>query len=275
MRLTILLLMGLTLLIVACRTTRLDPLLKVHPYDTLDIYSYLVITLGPSVVDSHRMIPARNGTAFFYRRDKNLFLVTAYHVLTGCPFYDTSRTPERLDSIDVWYKDSLGRRRSQRLSLAAHKLKICSIASERGDIDTIDVSAYFKDARINSVEDFVCDPCGLESNLICKDTVVAHGFSNVDTMQNKYDSSTVPWKPDAYVCMGGHASKREWCTYMPVLYSYIRPKLHEGASGAPIFKIRSIGDAKLIEFIGIQSGSAKFRNASTVAKREELKRLLF
>lgn len=264
MRLTCLLLMGLILLFAGCRSIRQHRLLKQPAYDTLEKYSYLLLSFGGS-----NDINRTNGTGFFYRDKGKLFLVTAYHVLTGCPIYeDTDRVV--LDSLEVWYEDRSGERKCRRLSLATYRDQPCQKAYDTCDVARLDVSDKFKDADIHSVEGMVCAPYVNLVPLEPGDTVVCYGFSNVHPHKH-YDAKALPRRPEGYIRLGMYTPRSERCTRLPNLYYYIHPKIRKGASGSPVFKaVTSCSGQLKICLIGIQSGSSDSLNRSTISRQDRM-----
>ena len=275
MRLICLLLAGIVLLFSSCQSTRLQPLLKQHPYDTLEKYSYLLVALKKSQGDSTKVKPITNGTGFFYRKDEKLFLVSAYHVLTGCSNYNRNMPDQRPDSMDIWFFNEPGKGTYIRLSMDAYRAGQCETADKRADVDTMDVTAWIKNVKVSSVERLTCGPCGGDDTLRKRDTVVCYGYSNFQREQYNYGPASVPSAPNASIGLGRKIPGRDGKTKMKDHYYFIHPKLHEGDSGGPVFRIRSDANGnKIVGFMGIQSGSKENGNRSTITKQIEMMRLL-
>src|SRR3954469_20803777 len=100
MRLACLLFAGVVLLFASCRTNRLPAPLEQHPYDSLSKYSYLLGSYRKSSFGGP-MKPMQKGTGFFYRQNDSLYLISVYHLLSGCPLNSIKEPKFRPDSLDI------------------------------------------------------------------------------------------------------------------------------------------------------------------------------
>jgi len=248
----------------------LNYLLKEHPYDTLDKYSYLIISLDRQ---------AKNGdvaTGFFYRKKKKLFLVSAYHLFSGFNVLTKTFSNVRPDVLVVWYKDMSDTFRTEVLSLRRHNRRSRDSIFRLSDVDMMDVSKYFKNGKIYSVEKMMSEG-NYYSQVMKGDTVVAYGFPNVSvtTFDSLRKNLTVP--PKGYLCMASDTPSNQQSrnSDLPTVYRYIFPPLQKGISGAPIFRVKTeSADRKIIEFMGIQSFSSTDSTNSMIVNESEMIKLL-
>jgi hypothetical protein len=269
MRFACLLLLGLLSLSLF---TSCHPSSRVHTsesflYDTLGRYSYLIIGMNNGEIT--------NSTGFFIRDTGNkLFLVSAYHVFTGCDLFPDTFQARRPDTLKVWYTDTLGTYKFAKLPLTAYKNKPCKSAAVLPDVDTMEVTAWFRDGAIYSVEHMAPHYWKVYNGLTEGDVVACYGYF-------QHSSAKFPPKDgDARVMPGGYTSH---VIKMPgnirglleQNYLAVRPAYKEGFSGAPVFMIRSDSTHKrTIEFGGIQSGSSEDNTLSLVVRGVELGKLL-
>jgi len=267
MRFACLLLMGYLTLITSCHPGA-RMFAKQHLlYDTLEKYSYLIIGMNDGEITS--------STGFFIRSagDK-LFLVSAYHVFTGCDIFPDTFQARRPDTLKVWYTDTLGRYKFAKLPLTTYKNKPCKSAAVVPDVDTMEVTAWFRDGAIYSIEHiaphFWEGPLGVGEG----DTVACYGYFQ------KNSAAFPPGEGDRRVVPGGYISHAIQVPdsirgLLGQLYMAVRPAYKEGFSGAPVFIIRSDSSHKRkVEFAGIQSGNSEDNSLSLMVRGSELGKLL-
>jgi len=268
MRLTRLLVIELLALYSAVGCNPPLRLLTDHPFDTLDKYSYIIVT-----TDLHTK-KEDVATGFFYRYNNKLFLVTAYHVLTGYDVLNKAFKDIRPDTMTVWYRDSTDRHyRTEGFSLERYQLRDTQDILRLSDVDIIEVTDRFKDARINSVDSLILDEGANE--LLVGDIVAVYGFPNVSdkTIDSLHNHIKVPAR--GFVCKTMSAPKRSPGSDVTTVYSYLRPPLQPGVSGAPIFRITTAHTfRKTLEFMGIQSYSNDPNQLSLIVKEGEMKKRL-
>ncbi|MDO6433107.1 hypothetical protein Q4E93_21035 [Flavitalea sp. BT771] len=267
MRSACLLLLGSLSLFTSCH-----PGARVHAterllYDTLAKYSYLIIGM-------HNGEEITNSTGFFIRdAGDKLFLVSAYHVFTGCDIYPDTFQARRPDTLKVWYTDTMGRYTFTKLPLTAHLKKPCKSAVTLPDVDTMEVTAWFRDGAIYSIEHLAPHHWKKPDVAIKGDTVACYGYS-------QHRSAKFPPKDgDARVMPGGYTSHAievpDGIRALGQTYMAVRPAYKEGFSGAPIFMITSDSTHKrTIEFAGIQSGNSEDNSHSLIVRGAELGTLL-
>jgi hypothetical protein len=261
------LLLLLVSLLTSCRSGSRITSPKSYPYDTLEKYSYLIIGLNTKEIT--------NSSGFFIRDTSNkLFLVSAYHVFTGCDIFPDTLQGNRADTLKVWYTDTLGRYTFAKLPLTTHKNKPCKSVALLPDIDTMEVTAWFRDGRIYSIEHMAPHYWKEFAGVRRKDRVVCYGFSQDDP------AKFPPKEGDPQVKPAGYTSRvKEVPDSIRQLigqtYIAVHPAYKEGFSGAPLFMIRSDSTHKRrMEFAGIQSGNSEDNSLGLIVRGVELGRLL-
>ncbi|HEY4208929.1 MAG TPA: hypothetical protein VGM31_19025 [Puia sp.] len=245
-----------------------------HPYDTLEKYSYPLVTIG--VNPRGRTSPLQVGTAFFYRLQNKLFLITAYHVVTQCEIYDADdRRREEPDSLDVWFRDTAEKYRTYRMPLDRYKVKKCQKATEIPDLDILDVSEHFRDIPVYSVEKFLCHPCGDIDNMADHDTMVCYGFSNIGPNMPVYRDNEITCRPVGFFVCGNTSDLDVTDEQYSARYYFTVRTMPQGASGAPVFRVRQKAEGwNQVELVGIQSGTRHDTERSTIVKQKELVKML-
>lgn len=268
MRILILLLMGIIPDLVLSQPLSRVSLPAAHPYDTLQKYSYLIVTMRKER-GSQQPVPSGTGTGFFIRQSKKLYLISARHVLTNCDPYPVKIRDDTTVAIDVPYRDTLGRAKHQILPLPESKLHpSCKSAFVCPDVDTMDVSDYFKDAQINTVDGLSPDyESGHE--LSPNDTVIAFGYSNFPGNPNALESYA-DLAPVGYISYSREMPNDQGIgnSELNIAYYAIKPGLPSGVSGAPVFRISrgGTGDRSMVEFSGIQSSAKKSKKVGYIVK---------
>jgi hypothetical protein len=252
-------------LFLSCKTNALLQKTEIAQYDTkLKKYSYLLVGLPPK--DTIHTVKPNGATGFFIRDANNrLFLVSAYHVLTGCDVLIGKFYPKQDDSLQVWYTDTSGNYTFEQFPLTAYKNKPCD--SLTPDVDTMDVTGHFKDGRILSIEQLM--PHSLPQYQIAKeDTIICYGYHR---KKSPSKTENKPVNPSHKIsCVTGYNGKFK-DRQDSLIYFDIRPVLRTGFSGTPIFRIKAKGDP---EFVGIQSSTARGNILSVVVKSFELGKLI-
>jgi len=257
---------------------------SLQQYDSLGKYSYLLLGVLPDPTQPP-IFPPRgnlpivgNSTGFFVRSDGRLLLVSAFHVFSGCDVYRGVYEDLRAQYLTVWYTDSLGHYKYQILDLAPYMSKPCKIFLEIADVDTMDVSDYFKDAaKIYSIENFL--PMNSRKNkTVDENKFISYGFPDDKFSEYIYKNRNLPKAPFGYI--GKHADSSNYDPFylthnVDSMYTPITPGLIPGASGSPIFKV-VVGRKKkeIIQFTGVQSGTSFVYNCSLFVKATELLKLL-
>jgi|GEM_PF-1704932 len=257
MRVACLLLLGFMPLFMFCQTTFQTDHREVHFYDTLEKYTYVIIGLEP-IDNSHtRFKDAFGASGFFIRHTNNrLFLVSAYHVFTGCPMYpnDSTYHPEYLK---IWYPDTSDLYRFVLVPLTAYINKPCKTASETADVEAMDVTTYFRKINIFSIEHMAPTFCQNTPDTIEEEPVACYGLISDST------GKSLPKEGQRRQPLTGYTS---FFITIPVdsfdtpgkYYLTVRPAFKSGYSGAPVFRIRSDSlHTKAIEFAGIQVSNSK------------------
>jgi len=269
MRLACLLLMELIPLSIFCQTSRNDPAAEKHSYHTLAKYTYLVWGLKKNERLS-RMDPVTFSSGFFIRSNDRLFFVSAYHVFTGCAILWGAVRPDRADSLEIWYMDTTKHYKSQRLSVEGYKKKPCP-KDVIADVDTMDVSAYFKDGKIYSIEHMIPDYYHDYRFPSTGDRLVGYGFAH-----QSYSSKIERRRPGKYICRIvdiPEKAKPDTNEQMKIAYIAVKPALDSGCSGAPIFRVDfDARHRKRFEFAGIQSMNNDTFKLSFVVNSIELQK---
>jgi hypothetical protein len=121
----------------------------------------------------------------------------------------------------------------------------------------MDVSEYFKDGRINSVDYLTPDYRDYHSLSPC-DTVITYGYSHEpgdqDTIErnpNLIPVGYISYSRDSIDDQVGYVKEQ-----LAISYYAIEPGLPHGVSGAPVFRVSSKGNNNMmVEFSGIQSST--------------------
>lgn len=270
MRFVLLLLTGIIPGLSFSQRTHRPELLALHPYDTLNKYSFLVVSMQPDKKDRNKTIPLAYGTGCFVRNDQKLYFVTAAHVFTNCDIYKNTHRVDTPVAVKIWYKDTLGRRTQQLIFLSQPKRQTpCRSAVSVPDVDTMDVSAYFKNGEIYSIEGLMPDYHREFHNLSPHDTIVTYGYPNELNNPDTIDINP-NLTPVGYISFGRKIPRdqpRRIVKQIADFYYAIEPGLPTGVSGAPLFRVSSDAAGKtIVEFIGVQSGTKENRKISLIAQ---------
>jgi len=256
MRVACLLLLGFMPLFMYCQTTFPTDHREGHFYDTLEKYTYVIVSLEAD--SSHKGFKEVANSSGFFIRDANnrLFLVSAYHVFTGCPMYP-GETPLHPERLKIWYPDNHNKYRSVLVPLTAYIDKPCKMAKDTADVDTMDVTTYFKDRKVFSIEHMVPLSQQKPQDIPERDAVVCYALFSDSTGKSLpkegrrrqpltgYTSFFITIPADSFDTPGKY-------------YLTVRPAFKSGYSGAPVFRIRSDSlHTKAIEFAGIQVSNSK------------------
>jgi hypothetical protein len=264
MRVSYLFILGIIPLLTCCKTNPPFHSARAAQYDSLKKYSYLLIGL-PTKDLVHN--GTRDVSTGFFIRDLNdrLFLVSAYHVLTGCDPLNSRILDVRDDSLQVWYMDTLNRYKFEQFTLTAYHNKRCNDSIP--DVDTMDVTGHFKDGRIFSIERMM--PHNVPQDHIAKgDSVICFGYHKKKIPSKTGDEAVKPSHKIRKIFGYRDEFKDKGGSF---IYVGIHPALKKGFSGAPLFRIKA-GSA--IEFAGIQSSAAIGNKVSFVVRSFELGNLL-
>jgi hypothetical protein len=264
MRVSYLFILGIIPLFPCCKTNPPFHSAGAAQYDSLKKYSYLLVGLPPKDT-IHSRSPGVS-TGFFIRDTNNrLFLVSAYHALTGCDPLNSRILDIRDDSLQVWYVDTLNRYKFEQFTLTAYQNKRCNDSIP--DVDTMDVTGHFKDGRIFSIERMM--PRNLLQDGIARgDRVICYGYHGKRPPSNIGGN---PVNPSHKIrrFLGYRSEFKDKSDSL--IYFTIHRALKKGFSGAPLFRIKA-GSA--IEFAGIQSSAAIGNKLSFVVRSLELRNLL-
>jgi len=267
MRLACLLLLGSLSLLTSCRPGSQVITTKRYLYDSLEKYSYLIIGMNSKEIT--------NSSGFFIRDTANkLFLVSAYHVFTGCDVFPDTFQDQRADTLKVWYTDTLGVYKFAKLPLTAYKNKPCKSAAVLPDMDTMEVTAWFRDGNIYSIEHMAPHYWKDSTGVRPGDIVVCYGFFQDDPAKFPPKEGDPRVKPAGYT---SHAMEVPGSIRVLLGQTYIAvyPANKEGFSGAPLFMIRADSTRKRrIAFAGIQSGNSEDNSHSLIVRGAELENLL-
>ncbi|HVU57371.1 MAG TPA: hypothetical protein VHD83_20050 [Puia sp.] len=272
MRLTCLLLLGAILLVVSCHPFITTSIRKENSYDSLAHYSYLITTMDKRHKDTSV------STGFFIRKGDTLWLVSAYHVFTNWSLYEGKfASSVRPAFLDVWYKNADSQIKTLSFPLPQHPDSFYKKLGTQVDYDTIRLSSNFKEKGIYSIEKMA--PRGEEVNNREKDTVTAYGYSNV-SLQDLGGMTTgrLP-QPTNYISrvkkMARVYRNDHKKDQVGIAYFFSAPPLHKGASGAPIFRLRTDSTGvKKVEFVGVQSGSNRDSTRSMMVRFTEVHKVL-
>lgn len=258
MRFLLLLFVGFVPTLVLCQTVCRIDLLQTHPYDTLRKYSYLIVSMGRDRKNKKRIIPLNTGTGFFLRDEKKLYFITARHVVTGCEVYNAKTLPDIPTVVKIWYKDRSDKPAYRLIPLPDKIIKTpCISAVALADADTLNVSEYFKDVDVNTIEGFRPGPNEDHMFSPC-DTVVAYGYpsesNDLDTLDirpNLVSEGYISYSRDM-----PHDQQVDVDNQLFTSYFAVEPAMPPGVSGAPVFRISLAGDnGPIIRLCGIQSGT--------------------
>lgn len=259
MRLLVLLLMGILPELASSQPVCRVDLLQSPPYDTLQRFSYLLVTMRKNQKSPKDTVPMDVGTGFFITKNKNLYLITARHVITNCDPYTLEVRGDTPVAVKVWYQDALGHAKNQLIPLPKVKVQVpCKSAFSVPDVDTIDVSGYFKDGKIITVDSLMPSDYRDFHRLSPCDTVVIYGFSH------EPDPKTIDKNPNlapvGYLFYSRELPNdqvKEGNDGLYDAYYAIEPGLPRGISGAPVFRVSATEEPgrTIVQFSGIQSGT--------------------
>jgi hypothetical protein len=270
MRVPYLLLMGFIALFVCCKTNGSLHKAQHADYDSLKRYSYLLIGL-PHVREGNIRDATDVSTGFFFRDTNNrLFLVSAYHVLTGCDVLAKARHGTQDDTLRVWYMDKMNNYKFEQFPLTAYENKPCKSAGAIPDLDTMDVSDYFKDGKIFSIEKMAPHHLSQHARIPVGDVVVCYGYpdNTPDKVPSKAgDKLLMPRRRTSKVI----EDPKFFIDTLVSIYMTVHPGFKKGFSGAPVFRRKADGT---VEFAGIQSSKKRGRSKSLAVRAAELGRLV-
>jgi len=197
------------------------------------------------------MKPMEQGSGFFYRQNDSQYLISVYHLLSGCPLNSTKRPKFRPDTLEIRIQTDTHHFIYRRVSLEAHKARPCMTNRMVADADTLNVTAWFRDIQVNSIEELTCKSCCEQDSLSTGDTLVSYGFSHV--------KDPVHFRIETPTDNEGNLVLAKW-------YYFIAPILDTGDSGSPVFRIHG-KKGKAVEFVGLQSSTAQHKKYSIITKR--------
>jgi len=257
MRLVLLLLMGILPELASPQAPRRVNIQNAHPYDTLQKYSYLLVSLRRDSLH-HVDGPVSIGTGFFIRKRGKLYLISAKHFFTNCDPYTRKPRVDTPVAILVWYRDIYKKIVCKRLQLPLSIIRdSCISAASRPDLDSFNVSEYFKNGEINSVEHLIPDYVK-DGRLLHGDTVIVYGYPNEPHDFAEFIERPIltPTPSIAYRTDIAADPNPAVTAQLPTLYYAIEPGLKPGVSGAPVFKISRRQMGKLVvQFSGVQSST--------------------
>ena len=249
------------------------------PYDSLDKYSYLIIGVrvdpnSPATLPfEERLQNVEYSTGFFIRTATGLYLVSAFHVFTDCEVYAGVFQDVRAEFLAVCYTDTLGKSKRQLLPLTYYRSKACRYFWDQPDVDTMNVTDYFKDACINSIEQLL-PPLEPEQKRMAKGKkFICFGYPADKSDEYFSKNGDFPRHPCEYIRQQVNDSR--YGPRISSMYVVITPLLVRGTSGAPLFRVmRGRKRREFIQFAGIQSGSNNLYNHSLIVRPSELMKLL-
>jgi hypothetical protein len=249
---------------------------SLHVYDTLAKYSYVLLGLMQGNNLGHFPIVG-NATGFFVRTSNKLYLISAYHVFTSCEVYQGIFEDIRSDYLLVQYHDTLGNKKTQMLPLKDYKNMPCIFFLDHPDIDTMDVTNYFKDGVIYSVEKFFPQKSKKKKAQVDENKFICYGFPGKEYFESIFKTMNIDH--DAFSYFGTVADSNQYEPYYKIhnidsMYITIQPALFGGTSGSPIFKVQTNKKKEQkVVFAGIQSGTNAQLNCSYIVKSGELIKL--
>ena len=257
-----------------------DPL---NPHDSLGKYSYLIIgvradpNLPATLPLEERLQNIEYSTGFFIRTSTRLYLVSAFHVFTDCEVYTGIFHDIRAEFLAICYTDTSGNYKRQTLSLGPYRSKPCWYFLEHPDVDTMDVTDYFKDACINSIEQLL-PPAKPGQKRTDGREFIGYGYHADKFNDYVTRNRDLPRHPSGYIGQeadAAHYDPRYNYTAIGSMYIVLTPALVPGTSGAPLFRVmRDRKRREFVQFAGVQSGTNDRYNCSLIVKPAELRKLL-
>ena len=251
-------------------------------FDSLSKYSYLLIgAIAPPEnlgVRPGILILTGNATGFFIRKGKKLYLVSAFHVFTGCDVYHGVFQDLRNEFLIVPYLDTMGILRKATLPLSGFRDKPCKLFLDNPDVDVMDVSYTFKDGKINSIESMLPQKTK-GKKFYDTNKYISYGFPGDRFQAYVYKTMNMDEEPNFY--QGENADSSQYDPYydrkrIDSMCLIIKPALFAGTSGSPIFKIVDSKKKRIetILFAGVQSGTNLFYNCSYIVREKQLDKIL-
>jgi hypothetical protein len=201
--------------------------------------------------------------------------IRAFHVFSGCDVYHAVRANLRNQYLIIFYRDTANHFKPAVLPLDEFANKACKYFLQCPDIDVMDVSNYFKDANIYSVESFLPKvPKRKKDILQDGNKYICFGYQGDLFYNYMLKNNSVDTKP--FIHIGTKADSTQYDPYyknsnIDSMYTTIWPAMLPGTSGSPIFKVMLDRKKKpQIEFAGVQSGMNSKYNCSYTVKAEQL-----
>jgi len=253
-------------------------------FDTLKKYSYLLIGVSfkPKSIsdkpDLSNLHVENYATGFFVRVENNLYLVSAYHVLTMVDVYKGVKTNSNIDFMLVRYLDSTNNMKVWLISIAEIIKKSPPIFFlNKPDIYCLNVTGELSDGKIYSLEGILFNKVRKPRKIPTK-KIISYGYPSngifLYQTPNEYCNKIQPSLYEGYIADSTHYDPAYGRSLIDSLYLTTSPICYGGTSGSPVFVHYSIGKRKWIEFAGVQSGKNERYNCSYIARKEEVIRLL-
>lgn len=251
---------------------------QVDPIDQISRYSYLMLQKKPTLFNSSSPLgwdptaEPLTSTGFFVQRNSRLFLVSAKHVLSGFDCFPAISKVGYEAILYVRYVDTLNYWRFQPISLAVNMIKEArKPCFESPDVDFVEVTGLFSDARLNIVplneEDVGDIAFGTE--------VIMAGFGISGTVNKTMRDYFISAHP-ARVSGSLQQSSSDPLYLHPQMsesFYFLNTYIESGNSGAPAFAVLR-GKKTKIKFIGVQSASDLTYKFSYLVKKKVLLSLL-
>ena len=244
---------------------------KNYTYAEFKKYSYLLVFETKPGAEKPKM---HLGCGFFIRMYGKIFLITAYHVITGNDVY--SKPPSKYPSFKDFYTFSVRFAANNKYYYFEGDLESIKKNSplrsfiKEPDIYVIEIRPPGNNIQINSVEKFINK--SPKEILSKEDTCFSFGYSHgeIPTDLNTPSDLTDTLSPMLYI--GYSPPERRYnivynSLNIDSLNISVFPQALIGMSGSPVF-IKNNNNS--IELIGLQSGSNLDYNLSYIVKASEI-----
>lgn len=255
--------------------------------DSLKKYSYVLVDANytPQFPDGLNNISnytaSGNATGFFIKVDKKLFLISAYHVLTGFDVFNGRYVEGRGKFMMILYGndkfDNHTRFRTIENSILRNSCGPPGFYNERPDIDLIDITAYFSDSEVNMIKTL---PLSLFKTQVEKNvnkSIISYGFPGyLAGNYSDWRSHAINVKAAPYFARLSDSTSMDSATWKnTATFDVVTSQFSiKGVSGSPAFYYCTKGKKKWIEFAGVMSGSNYEFNLAFIARKEFLNKAL-
>jgi hypothetical protein len=278
--------------------------------DSVAYYSYMLVRSDKPFSSTDLKKPGdvftrKSATCFFIRVKERLFLITALHVVNNEKVYSKTAQliAKMLNNKSTWnsnftptsqrvnkdesfpyiefryYDDSTKSYEFFPINYQPKNIISPEYLAKHPDVEIIEIKGLSKHASIHSIEHILTAE---HKNPDGNKDVIFYGFAE-KPIDNQDELKPVmpfddPSQYHGYVSTAANSAIDDFNALAgnrDVLYHYITPYTTGGASGAPVFFVKSDVNHKVsFEFAGIQSATSEFFNISFVTHEADVMKLL-